>query len=257
MKNPRPILIWCLLCVMLALAGPSLSAAATAPTDEGVPLLIDIRAEVDQGWKGLSKRGPVAHGKVYALVSVKETKTEEPLLKSLDEHELLRLVRAELAANGFREIAAGEKPDVVLTITYGRGFLHNPHVERGTVTDELNSEGPTANINSARQAFKQREPGFEAKRQRAQAEKLSITVSAWKLPAARGEKPHLYWRTSMVTDNPAGRDLNLAMPALLKAGAKYFDRETKEGEVTINTTMPTGTVKLGPLNVIEEAKPGK
>lgn len=232
------------------------ASAAEAPTDEGVPLNIDIRAEVDQGWQGLSKRGPVAHGKVYALVSLKETKTQEPLLKPVDGHELLRLLRAELGANGYREIASGEKPDVVLTVTYGRGFLHNPHVERGTI-DELSPETPTANITSAKQAFKQREPGFEEKMQRAQAEKLSITVSAWRLPAARGEKPHLYWRTSMVTDNPAGRDLNLAMPALVKAGAKYFDRETKEGEVTIKTTMPVGIVKLGPLNVIEEVKPGK
>lgn len=234
----------------------TVASVAEAPTDEGVPLNIDIRAAVDQGWKGMRKRGPVTHGKAYALVSVKETKTEEPLLKPLDEHELLRLLRAELGANGYREIAPGEKPDVVLTVTYGRGFLHNPHVERGTIMDELGPEVPAVSITSAGQALKQREPGFEAKMQRAQAEKLSITVSAWKLPAARGEKPHLYWRTSMVTDNPAGRDLNLAMPALLKAGAKYFDRETKEGEVTINTTMPTGTVKLGPLHVIEE-KTGK
>jgi hypothetical protein len=250
MKSPRLRLIVALF------AAATAASAAEAPTPEGVPLHIDIRGEVDQGWKGLSKRGPVAHGKVYALVSVKETKTEEPLLKPLDEHELLRLLRAELGANGYREIVPGEKPEVVLTVTYGRGFLHNPHMERGAM-DEISADVATANLTSAKQAFKSREPGFEAKMQRAQAEKLSITVSAWKLPAARGEKPHLYWRTSMVTDNPASRDLNLAMPALLKTGAKYFDRETKDGEVTINTTMPTGTVKLGPLNVIEEPKPGK
>ena len=241
------------LCLFVLLASLS---AVTTPTDEGVPLNIDIRAEVDQGWQGISKRGPEAHGKIYALVSLKETKTQDPLLKPVDEHELLRLLRAELGANGYREIAPGENPDVVLTVTYGRGFLHNPHVERGTITDEQGADGPTVSITSASQALKRREPGFEEKMQRAQAEKLSITVSAWRLPAARGEKPHLYWRTSMVTDNPAGRDLNLAMPALLKAGAKYIDRETKEGEVTIKTTMPTGTVKLGPLNVIEEVKPG-
>jgi hypothetical protein len=44
------------------------------------------------------------------------------------------------------------------------------------------------------------------------------------------------------------------MPAMLAAGVRYFDQDVKEPEVTINTTMPAGSVKLGPLNVIEEPK---
>jgi hypothetical protein len=245
--------LWCMLGAGLI----SIGLSAQTPTDEGVPLLIDVRATVDQRWNGMRKGGPVAHGKVYGLAAVKEsTSPKYPLVKPLNESELVRLLRAELAARGFREMGPQEKPDVVLTVTYGRGFLRNPYMEDGLL-DEVSDGIPTSQLVSAKQAMRQREAGFEQKFQRAQAEKLHITVSAWKFPEARGEKPHLYWRTVMVTDNPDSRDLNLAMPALLTAGAKYFDRETKEGEVTITTTMPTGTVKLGPLNVIEEVKPRK
>ena len=100
--------------------------------------------------------------------------------------------------------------------------------------------------------MRQREANFEEKVQKAQFEKLFITVTAWKYPEARGEKPYFFWRTVMAVDNPDGRDLNLALPAMLAAGAGYFDREIKDPEVTINSTLPTGTVKLGPLDVIEE-----
>jgi hypothetical protein len=55
----------------------------------------------------------------------------------------------------------------------------------------------------------------------------------------------------MVVDNPDGRDLNLAMPAMLAAGVRYFDQDIKDDQVTINSTMPAGTVKLAPLEVIE------
>ena len=84
-----------------------------------------------------------------------------------------------------------------------------------------------------------------------------MNISAWQFPAKAGEKPNLLWRTVVATDNPDTRDLNLAMPAMLAAGADYFDKDTPDGEVTINTTMPTGRVKLGPLEVLPDARPGK
>lgn len=121
------------------------------------------------------------------------------------------------------------------------------------MVDETNSENTTiVTITSLAQLMRQREANFEEKVQKAQFEKLFITVTAWKYPEARGEKPYFFWRTVMAVDNPDGRDLNLALPAMLAAGAGYFDREIKDPEVTINSTLPTGTVKLGPLDVIEE-----
>jgi hypothetical protein len=232
----------------------SLSAAGPAPSDEGVPLDIDVRSSVDQRWDGTRKLGATAHGKVYYLAAVREAPAAEKLARPVDKEALTAQLRQEMAAHGFREIAtAEEKPDVVLTVSYGRGFLRNPYLEDAQV-DDISSGTAVSTITTSKQAVRQREHGFEAKLQKAQFEKLFIAVTAWQLPATKGEKPRELWKTVMVVDNPDNRDLNLAMPAMLKAGVGYFDRHLKEPEVTVNSTVPSGTVIIGPLEVIEMGK---
>jgi hypothetical protein len=197
------------------------------------------------------KLGAEAHGKLYLLAAVKEVPSAEKILRPLDKAALVAQLRQELAGQGFREITATEKPEVVLTVTYGRGFLRNPYLS-GAQVDELTPGGPpTSTIVTAKQAARQREAGYEAKVQKAQQEKLYIAVTAWQYPETKGEKPHQFWRTVMVVDNPDGRDLNQAMPAMLAAGVRYFDQDIKDDQVTINSTMPVGTVKLAPLEVLE------
>ena len=241
----------CLFAFLASLAG----FAVTTPTDEGVPLAIDVRSKIDPKWEGVRKLKTVTHGKVYALAAVNEVENVDKLVKPLNRGALATVLRQEMGAKGFREITAGEAPEIVLTVTFGRGYLRNPHLE--DVSDDVDPEGqPQVNINSAKQAMRQRMPGFERRMQNAQQEKLYITVTAWS-PPVKGQKPNQLWRTVMVTDNPDGRDLNLAMPAMLAAGVGYFDRNVENDEVTIHSTMPKGTVTLGPLNVIEEAKPAK
>jgi hypothetical protein len=246
--------------VRLALASALCGVAAflpatTRPSDEGVPLSIDVRSKVEAKWEGFRKLATVAHGKLYLLATVSEVEVADKLVKPLDRAALATHLRREMAAKGFREITGGETPEIVLTVVFGRGYLRNPHLDGAA--EEMSPEGlPQVSINSAKQAMRQRQPGFERKRQSAQAEKLYIAVTAWQYPPVKGQKPNQLWRTVMVTDNPDTRDLNLAMPAMLAAGVGYFDRDIKDDEVTINSTMPTGTVKLGPLNVLEE-KTGK
>jgi hypothetical protein len=235
---------------LFALLG-SLSAATT-PTDEGVPLNIDVRSTIDPKWEGFRKFKQVPHGKVYLLASVKEVVAEQAMVKPLDEFALVALLRQELKQQGFRESAEPEKAEVVLTVTYGRGFVRNPFAD--DMLDTISSDPPMVTITSAKQAMRQREPGYEGKMQKAQFEKLYIAVTAWKFPSRKGEKPNQLWRTVMVTDNPDGRDLNLAMPAMLAAGAGWFDKEIKGGEVTVNSTMPVGNVRLAPFEVIETGK---
>ena len=240
-----------LLAFLAALAG----FAATAPSDEGVPLSIDVRSKIARKWEGVRKQAAVAHGKLYGLAAVNEIESPDKLVKPVDRGALATVLRREMKAKGFREIVEGEAPEIVITVSYGRGFLRNPYLE-DTFAD-LDPDGqPQVTINSARQAMRQRQPGFERKMQNAQLEKLYISVAAWS-PPVKGQKPNQLWRTVIVTDNPEGRDLNLAMPAMLAAGVGYFDRNVDGDEVTFYSTMPTGTVKLGPLNVIEEPKPGK
>jgi hypothetical protein len=235
----------------LSLVVPAAWAAGEAPSDQGVPLEIDVRSTVDPRWQGVHKLGAAAHGKLYLLAAVKEVPSVEKIFRPVDQAALVAQLRQELAAQGFREINATQKPEVVLTVTYGRGFLRNPYLD-GAQVDELTPGGPpTSTIVMAKQAARQREAGFEAKVQKAQMEKLYIAVTAWQYPDTKGEKPHQFWRTVMVVDNPDGRDLNLAMPAMLAAGVRYFDQDIKDDQVTINSTMPAGTVKLAPLEVIE------
>ncbi len=238
-----------LCCVAAALT------AAPRPSDEGVPLNIDVRSAVDPKWEGLRKLPTVPHGKLYLLAAVSEVPSAVKLLKPVDQGALAAHLRQELARHGFREITAQEIPQVVLTVTYGRGYLRNPYLA-DTMLDEETTGVPTATITSLKQAMRQREFDAEGKLQKAQFEKLYVAVTAWQYPARPGDKPNQLWRTVMVTDNPDGRDLNLALPAMFAAGAGWFDRDIKEGEVTVKSTMPAGTVKLGPLEVIGD-KPGK
>jgi len=230
--------------------------AATRPSDEGVPLDIDVRSTVDAKWVGFRKLATVAHGKLYLLAAVSEVPSAQKMIKPVDRGALAALLRQELLRHGFREITPQEIPQTVLTVTYGRGFLRNPYLADAMLEEE--STGVlTATITSPKQMMRMREFDAEGKLQKAQFEKLYVAVTAWQYPAKAGDKPVLLWRTVMLTDNPDGRDLNLALPAMFAAGVGWFDRDIKEGEVTVKSTMPAGTVKLGPLEVIEEAKPGK
>jgi len=229
--------------------------AVTRPSDEGVPLDIDVRSTVDAKWEGFRKLATGPHGKLYLLAAVTEVPSAAKMIRPVDKGALVAHLRQELSHHGFREITPQQIPEVVLTVTYGRGFLRNPYLA-DAMLDEATSEVATATITSPKQAMRMREFDAEAKLQKAQFEKLYVAVTAWQYPARRGDKPNQLWRTIMITDNPDGRDLNLALPALFAAGAGWFDRDIKEAEVTVKSTMPAGTVKLGPLEVIED-KPGK
>lgn len=248
--HPAGHAIASLLCC-LAVASP----AAPAPSDGGVPLDIDVRSTVDAKWEGFRKLATVAHGRLYLLAAVTEAPSARKVIKPVDRGALAAHLRRELSRHGFREITEQEIPAVVLTVTYGRGFLRNPHLA-DTMLDEDTTGVPTATITSPKQAMRMREFDAEGKLQKAQFEKLYVAVTAWQYPAKPGDKPNQLWRTVMVTDNPDGRDLNLALPAMFAAGAGWFDRDIKDGEVTVKSTMPAGTVKLGPLEVLQD-KTGK
>jgi len=249
----RPQRLLPALAVLVLTLARAAGIAAPAPTDGGVPLDIGVRSTVDPKWEGFRKLATVTHGKLYLLAAVTEVPSAGKMIKPVDKAALAAHLRQEMARHGFREITAQQIPEVVLTVTYGRGYLRNPYLT-DTMLDEDTTGVPTATITSPRQAMRMKEFDAEGKLQKAQFEKLYVAVTAWQYPARPGDKPNQLWRTVMVTDNPDGRDLNLALPAMFAAGAGWFDRDIKEGEVTVKSTMPTGTVKLGPLEVIEAGK---
>lgn len=55
----------------------------------------------------------------------------------------------------------------------------------------------------------------------------------------------------MLVDDPDHRDLNDVTKEMLAAGAEYFDRIIKDGEVQVNSASPPGRVMLGPMKIIE------
>lgn len=232
------------LLLFVALFG-GLRAGEPAPA-----LNIDVRSEVDQRWHGVHKDGAIEHGKIYALAAINEVPSAEKLVKPVRKARLVELLRAELAARGFTEITAGQRPDVVLTVLYGRGWLRNPYL-KGAMLDEVSDSVPTSTILLPDQALRQREFGFESKVQDAQQEKLFIRVTAWKYPETPQEKPADLWKTTMVVDDPANRDMNLVLREMLAAGGAYFDRQIDAEEIRINSGTPEGRVILGPMKIIE------
>lgn len=224
---------------------------------------IGVRSSVDQRWQGVHKGGPIEHGKVYLIVSLKQAPAARKLVQPVDEAGLLARLRQTLNIHGFRESTAGETPDVVLTLLYGRGHLRNPYLANidGDITSD--SLVPTAGeslwaASVDPRLYDKRQWGYyEHKLLAAQKEKLFIRVTAWKFPGDRKENPAELWKTTMVVDEPDRHDLNELYPKMLAAGVPFFDRHLKQEEVKIATPPKQGTVKLGPLKVLDESVPAK
>jgi hypothetical protein len=249
-----------LLCAaMTATAEPDVSAAKPARNSTEITLDIDVRSTVDRPYQGLRKAPREEHGKLYAIVSLTDASGADPLIRPVKQNEMLKQLRQELARRGFREITPAEKPEIVLTVFYGRGYLRNPYLN-DVVMNET-SDPPTATILGAMptQLMRQKEYGFEERLQKANFEKLFIRVTAWvyiepgtKTPKGKKPKPRELWKTDMIVDDPAHRDLNLFIQEMFAAGSRYFDQEIEKEEVTVSTDLPEGRVTLGPLEFPED-----
>jgi hypothetical protein len=232
--------------------------------DDSLPLNIQVRSEVDQPFKGFRKEPLKEHGKVYAIASVSEARGDESLVMPIKEDLLLKHLTKELAKRGFRPATVAEPPEIVLTVLCGRGFLRNPYLD-DVFMDETTSP-PTASITGLpTNLINQRKAFYEMRLQAAQSEKLFIRVTAWANPDTQPEpkpgkkkKPKLLWKTTMVTDDPANRDLNQFMEKMLAAGSEFFDRKIKDEEALITTDLPVGNVQLGDATEVpDDEKPGK
>jgi hypothetical protein len=243
---------------LLVASGPLVAAAA----DDDSPYRINVNSTVERAYTRFSKEPYREHGKVYAIISLKEgveaTFTRwnpNPLAKPVNESVLLAQLRHALTSRGFREVESGKKPDIVLTVLYGRSHLVNPYTGGFT---PLGLDGLRAIVGTPDkiEAETLGMPGGAAKIISASAEKLFIAVSAWKYPETAQEKPVLIWRTIMKTDDP-DEDLNLLSDKMLMAGAALFDHPTDEPEVAIPSDLPEGHVKVGTPTVVEPSTPGK
>lgn len=220
-------------------------------------------------WSGkLKTPGAGGHGKIYGIVSVQEIKSEEKLLRPVDEGALVSHLLQALDANGFHEFVQGQKPEILLTVGYGRGHVHNPYIHD---TSELpggsppppspgtaghgpqGADAPTVSITGAfaLQLVDEKTPGWQAGLQKAEFEKLYIQITAWQYPAQSKAKPVMLWKSVIVVDDPDHVDLNDVAAKMLDAGAPYFDKEVREPEVNVYKPMPEGHVNVGTPKVVE------
>ena len=266
---------WYLAAICLGLIAPAARAQETQ-------LEINVRTRVTDKsimWAGKApKPGEGGHSKIYGILAAKEIKGELRLVKPVNENAIIELLSMELNKNGFRLYAPGTKPDIVITVSYGRGEVANPYIKGegeqggssavgaasaganapdafGAHLDELSSGGPSANDSGvpavaitggfATQLMDERSPGFEAKLQRAAQEKLYLRVTAWTYPSGPKAKAQMLWKTTMVVDDPDHRDLNAVASAMLEAGAPFFDKEIREREADIFKPLPNTKVNIG------------
>lgn len=246
----------------LLLAAACLLRAQTGTT----PMEVLVRSGIDQTEKAKRDHDPAygndrsRHACLYVLAKVKEVKAEEKLVARVDERALARDVKQALAKQGFVEVKPGEKPQIVIMVNYGRGYLPNPYV----IDDRQrlrNTE--VTNLSNSDHAGSPTFTSFHRLSEKAtlaDLEKLIIQVIAYKYPPPADPKAPLVmaWRTTMDTDDPDHRDLNLAYPKMLEAGAPYFDRHINLLEdVKVDTTMPEGRVDIGTPEVVKSGSSEK
>jgi len=222
-----------------------------------MPLSIAVRAEVDRPFQGWGKAPVKDHGRVYMIATIGEAAAQLRLVQPVNEEEMLTKLREQLARRGYREAAPEGKPELVLTILYGRGYIQNPYLDGAMPLDMANP--PSVSITGATLAklISRRQAGFEAKLQNANHEKLFIRVTAWDHPhnqpmpkKGTRKKPYELWHTLILVDDPANRDLNPLVDKMLTEGSKYFDSEIEDEEAIIDTNLPEGSIHFGESTVV-------
>lgn len=243
-----------LLAAVLAGFAPRARSAAAEP-----PLTVGVRSAVER--PPANAPGPLAGLRRYALLEIQLIASAVRLVKPVDEPQLLRQLFAALAARGFQPAGDHQKPEILLTVQYGRGWLKNPYrSSAGDVTIDspaaLSTGGGGAatdpNLANAEsftglstQFMDRLSPGYEAELQKASYEKLLVRVTAWAYPTDPKARAQRLWQTTMVVDDPDHRDLNLILPQMFAAGALYFDRPTEQGEVSVSRPAAIAEVRVG------------
>lgn len=253
MKNPTKYLTLRLTALAACLAITASTGWAQDVVDIGVRTKV-IDKELQWAHK-TDAPDSGGHGRTYAILAVDEIKSEQRLVKPVDQNALLQHLYVELEKNGFHKYVKGTKPDILLTLSYGRGDLKNPYLE-GLTSGELQpGDVPVATITGAfsKQLVDEKTPGFEANLQKASFEKLFLRITAWEFPKDPKAKAKMLWKTVVVADDPDHRDLNAIAAQMLEAAAPLFDKDLKDDKREINFIKPLqdGHVTVGTPEVVE------
>lgn len=221
-------------------------------------LEVDVRPTVTDTsmmWDHSKPRTPGegGHGKVYAIVKVDQIKSEYELVKPVNEPALVALVLRELDRNGFREFNRGERPEILLTVSYGRARLHNPYYRGMGPLLAQDQSLPTSILSGMMgmmQLMDQKGNGYEMRMQKSQYETLNIRITAWAYPSGKKSGPKMLWKTYMAVDDPDHRDLNAVAAEMLAAGAPYFDKQIDKPEAEVFRPLPDTHVNVGTPEVV-------
>ena len=240
------------------------SAASARPADADATLGIGVRSVVTRPPAVQKSRELPGHNRLYAVLTVSLVASESPLVKPVDEVRLIHRLHTELNANGFQRADSHQRPEILLTVVYGRGWLRNPYLtgsaspiydtSQTPVLRALNSSSEMATRSVAGLTtpyIDGMDPGYEAALQKASYEKLYLRITAFEYNSDPKARAHLLWQTTMVVDDPGHRDLNTFAPQMLAAGAHYFDRAMTEKEVTFSVAAPDARVWVGTPEVVD------
>lgn len=257
LRLPRTV-VFLASCLLLGTTGHAVE------TKDGIKLDVSVRSAIDRPFQGLRKAPVKEHGKLYYIAAIDEAPAEKPLVLPVNEAAMLQSLREELTKRGYREIGPDEKPEIILTVVYGRGWLRNPYLSGTMEAADSGTYGglPVVNVVGIENRFMRgKEFGYEEKLQRANNEKLFIRVTAWGHPTdqppdpkGRKTKPKELWKTTINVDDPDGLDLNRIHKELLAAGSHFFDREMDKEEEFVPAYVPEGSVILAPLHFAEDEK---
>ncbi len=218
---------------------------------------INIRSGVDDAEQNRRNHDPAygkdpKHARNFFLAHVSEEKTGMNLVQKVDATSLAQEVTKQLEARGFHAIPPGGKPDIVITVKYGRGLLlSNPY----TNSDADKSHTGLSDSDIIGQYSHDKFVGLNERAVRMASEKLIIQVRAWEYPPPKDpmKREKLLWMTTMFVDDPDHRDLNLVADKMLAQGAPYFDRHiNREDVVIINTASPEAHVNVGSVEVVKD-----
>jgi hypothetical protein len=256
-------------------AGVALTPLAAQSSNN--QLEVGVRTQLDRQkliWDGIHSHkleNPPEHGKIYAIFLMQPVDSVLKPVRPIDAQIIARELTYQLETHGYHHVEPKHKPDILLTVIYGRSNLPNPYFTRKTNVDNMGPELPfdSGSAKAPGQkpgdesappkvaiddpAIRERlmENGVEAKATKSGFEKLFILVRAWKYPSGPKEKPEALWVATMYVDDPDHRDLNLIAKQMLEAGAPYFDREIKGEEVEVYKPLPDGHVNVGAPEVIQ------
>lgn len=272
--NPKAathsLLLWAIMSVGLGIC------SAHAQLNVGVRTQLDRQKRI---WDGVHSRKLELkeHGKIYAILMIQPTNSERKLVKPVNAAVIKEELMRQLDAQGYHHVAPNQKPEILVSVIYGRSRLPNPYFSDKIDVDTMGPENEAEVrdyaimpddpqhawaapkgyvINNPNLAARLSIPSVSHKASKASYEKLFILVRAFKYPPPPDpkQKPEVLWVTTMFVDDPEHRDLNLIAKQMLEAGAPYFDREIKDEEVEIMKPLPDGHVNVGAPEVVEKTK---